>query len=179
MVYTAEGFTNNSPRYTMTQTPVNKSSARKSLCLFTNILDVKNKTAARIVGASKSNRKSIKSVTTLWSLKPKQKLNSKINDQINKSNFIMHHPQVVQSPIFNYCLKVNIYSHTEPQLVTKLLLQVSVQEIFNSLVSVPVDDGLKEARDAENNIIISDSILRSLLTSQLKNVIKIQGNMWF
>ena len=87
----------------------------------------------------------------------------------------MHHPQVLQSPIFNYCLKVNIYGHTETQLVPKLLLQFSVRELHKSLVSDPVYYGLKEARDAQNNIIISDSTLRLLLPPQFKNVIKIQG----
>ena len=79
----------------------------------------------------------------------------------------MHHPQVVQSPIFNDCLKVNIYGHTRPQNVPILLLQMFVRELNNSLVSYPKDGGLKEARNAENNIIISDSTLRSLLPTQL------------
>ena len=41
MVSTPEGVTYNSPNAPMTSTPVNKPSASKSLCLFTNILDVK------------------------------------------------------------------------------------------------------------------------------------------
>ena len=45
MVSTPEGFTNNSPISPMTPTPVKKQSARKSLCLFNTIIDVKNKTA--------------------------------------------------------------------------------------------------------------------------------------
>ena len=51
----------------------------------------------------------------------KAKRKFKINDQINKSlyNWIMHHPQVVQSPAVNDCLKVKIDGHTEPQLVPK------------------------------------------------------------
>ena len=36
---------------------------------------------------------------------------------------------------------------TEPQLVPKLLLQVFVRELHNSLVSDPNDGGLKYARD--------------------------------
>ena len=52
---------------------------------------------------------------------------------------------------------------TESQLVPKLLLQVSVRELHNSLVSDPNDCGLKDARDEDGNIIISDSTLRSLL----------------
>ena len=119
---------------------------------------MKKRTATRKVGDDKSKSKAIKSGTTPWALKQKRKVISKTNDQINKSlyNCIIHHPKVFQSPIFNDCLKVNIDCHTEPQLVPKWLLRVSVRELLNSLVSDPVDGGLKEARDADNNIIISD-----------------------
>ena len=82
----------------------------------------------------------------------------------------MHNPQVVKSPIVNYCLKVNIDGHTEPQLLPKLLLQVSVREVHKNLVSDPDNGVLKESRDAENNIIVSDSTLRSLLPPQLKKM---------
>ena len=43
MVSTPEGVTDNSLNMTMPSTPVKKISARKSLCLFTNILYVKPK----------------------------------------------------------------------------------------------------------------------------------------
>ena len=82
--------------------------------------------------------------------------------------WITRHPQVVQSPISNACLKVMFYDNTAPQLVPNFLLQLSVIELHNILVSDPNDGGLKEARDDENNIIISDSTLRSLLPPQLK-----------
>ena len=59
----------------------------------------------------------------------------------------MHHPQVVQSPIVNDFLKAKIDGHTKPQLVPKLLLRVSVREIYNNLVSDANNGGLKEARD--------------------------------
>ena len=90
----------------------------------------------------------------------------------------MHHTQVVQSPIFNDCLKVKIDGHTEPQLVSTLLLHVYVRELHNYLVSAKIDGGLKEARDEDDNIIISDSTLRSLLPPQFKNVIKMQVHVW-
>ena len=61
----------------------------------------------------------------------------------------MHHPQVVQSPIFNDCLKVKIDGPTELKLVSKILLQVSVIELHKNLVSDTYNGGLKEARDAE------------------------------
>ena len=55
----------------------------------------------------------------------------------------MHHPQVVQSPIVNDCLKVKIDGHTEPQLVPKLLLHVCVREPHNNLVSNTDTGGIK------------------------------------
>ena len=42
---TPEGVTDNIPNVHMTSSPFKKPSARKSLCLFTNILDVKPKIA--------------------------------------------------------------------------------------------------------------------------------------
>ena len=68
----------------------------------------------------------------------------------------------------NDCLKVNINGQNEPQLVIKLLLHVYIRELHNNIVSKTVDGGIKEARDKDNNIIISDSTLRSLLTPQLE-----------
>ena len=55
---------------------------------------------------------------------------------------------------------------TEPQLLPKLLLQVSVRELHNSLVSDPNHGGLKDTRDEDGKIIISDSTLRLLLPPQ-------------
>ena len=58
--------------------------------------------------------------------------------------------------------------HKEPRLVPKYLLQLSVQELHNSLVGDPNDGGLKDASDKDYNIIISDSTLLSPLSPQLK-----------
>ena len=84
-----------------------------------------------------------------------------MNDQIkhNMYTWIASHTQVVQSPISSDCLKVMFDDHTEPQLVPKHLLQVSVRELHNSLVSDTNDGGLKDARDEDGKIIISDSTL--------------------
>ena len=84
----------------------------------------------------------------------------------------------MQSPIANVCLKVRIDVYTETQLVPKLLLPVSVREPHNNLVSATKYVGLKEVRDEDDNIIISDSTLPSLLLPQFKNVVKIQGYVW-
>ena len=55
----------------------------------------------------------------------------------------MNRPKFLQSPIFNDCMKVNIDGYTRLKIVLKLLLQVSVRKFHSSLVSVPVDCGLK------------------------------------
>ena len=100
---------------------------------------------------------------------------TKINEQIKRNlyTWITRHPQVVQSPISNDCLKVVLYDQIEPQLVPKLLLQVSVREPHNSLVSDPNDGGIKDARDEDGKIIISDSTLQSLLPPQLKKCLHV------
>ena len=74
----------------------------------------------------------------------------------------------MKSPILNYCLKVIFDDQKEPQMFPKVLLQVYVKELHNSLVGDPNDGGLKEARGEENNIVISDSELQTLLPPQLK-----------
>ena len=84
--------------------------------------------------------------------------------------WITCYPQVFQSLISNYCLKVMFDDHTEPQLVTKLLLKVSVREMYNSIVSDPNDGVLKDTRYEYDNIIISDSKLCSLSPPQLKQM---------
>ena len=65
---------------------------------------------------------------------------------------------------------MKIDGYTELQIVQKIWSQVSVRELHNNLVSDIDNFGLKEARYEENNIIISDSTLRSLLPPQLKNI---------
>ena len=70
-------------------------------CLITNILYAKKKVSIRQVRAAKSKHKAIRSGTRLRENKTKRKVNSRINYHIKKYlyNWIMRHPQVVQSPI--------------------------------------------------------------------------------
>ena len=77
--------------------------------------------------------------------KKKQKGHSKISEEIRKSlyNWIVYHPQVMQSPIANDFMKVKIYGYTEPQLVTKTLFHISVKEIHKNLFIVTKDGRLK------------------------------------
>ena len=132
----------------MTSTPVKKPSDGKSLCLFITILDVKPKTAKHRIVAEESKRKAMKEGNSLWNNKTKRKGYSKINEQIKRNLYawITRHPQVFQSPISNNCLRVMFDDQTEPQLVPKHLLQVSVRELHHSLVSDPNDGGIKDSR---------------------------------
>ena len=47
---------------------------------------------------------------------------------------------------------------------------MSVRELHNILVSDPNDGGLKDTRDEDGNIIISDSTFQSLFPPQLKQI---------
>ena len=71
ILYNPEGATDNSPNIHMKSKPVEKPSARKSLCLFTNILDVKPTAAKCRFVAAKSRRKSMKVCNSLWTKKQK------------------------------------------------------------------------------------------------------------
>ena len=53
MVSIIEGVTDNIPNVPMTSTPLKKPSTRKSLCIFTNILNIKPKTEKRRIVAAK------------------------------------------------------------------------------------------------------------------------------
>ena len=85
---TLEGFTDNSPNVHMKSSPVKKPSARKSLCLFTNILDVKPKTSKRSFVAAKSRRKSMKFCKSLWTKKQDKK---GIQKSMSRSNVTCIH----------------------------------------------------------------------------------------
>ena len=78
----------------MPSTPAKKTSARKSLCLFKNILDVKPKTVKRRFVAAKYTQKAMKVGNSPWTKIAKQKGHSKINEQIKRilNTWITRHP---------------------------------------------------------------------------------------
>ena len=60
--------------------------------------------------------------------------------------------------------------HAKTQLVPKIVLWVSIWELHHKMVSPPEEGVLKEARDADNNIISINSTLRNMLPPQLKKI---------
>ena len=83
---TPEGVTDNSPNVHMISTPVKKSSAKKALRLFTNILAVKPTTAERHFVAAKYRRKDMIVCNNLWTTKKKGHSKS-----MSRSNIICIH----------------------------------------------------------------------------------------
>ena len=69
LLCTPERFTDNIPNVHMTSSPVKKPSARKTLCLFTKIFDVKPKTAKLRIVAENPNAKPPKWVIAFGPIK--------------------------------------------------------------------------------------------------------------
>ena len=97
----------------------------------------------------------IKYGNTPWALKQNRKEHSKISEEKSKYlyNLIIHHPQVVQSPISNDCMKVKIDGYNELQLFPEFLFQVSVRELGDNLVSATKYGGLKRLWMVYNPVI--------------------------
>ena len=104
------------------------SSARKFLSQIYKLLEVKLKTSVQILGASITNHEEIMNGTYLWYSITKWKGYKHINAHIKQGvyNWILLHPQVVQSPIENDFLKVSVDGHTK-KYIPKMLLQVSIR----------------------------------------------------
>ena len=146
--------------------------ARKSLKTNSNTLGFKPKTAVRRLCDSKHKPLAIKSGNELWSHVKTLRGRTLIIDAVKKAlhKLIVNHPSVIKPPIARDCLQIKIYGQTKKQTMPRLLFQTSILELNNSMVISYTNVGLKDSIDKENNIIISDSILRNILPPQLKNM---------
>ena len=126
MVSTPEVFSENSPLSSGPFMSTKQPKARKPLCKFATTLNVKPKTYIHRICADKSKCKEIISCSQVWSKIPNIQGHTKINEHVNIAFYywILCHPQIVQSPIANNCLKITINRKTAPQLVSRFLLQV-------------------------------------------------------
>jgi hypothetical protein len=86
-----------------------------------------------------------------WSRVKPWKGFSKITPEIHERlhQWIVDHPQVVQSPITNNTLLLLDRESGLTIHVPKLLLEISIRELHNDLIAPPTSGGLAEARDAE------------------------------
>ena len=65
---------------------------------------------------------------------------------------------------------MSLEGHAETQLFTNFLLQVSIQELHISMVIPQEEGGIKEARYAYNNIIISEYTIHNTITNKRKKM---------
>ena len=124
---------------------------------FNNVLEVKNN-SYRPVGDAKYERKAIKYGNTPWALKQKRKGHSKISEEIKKSlyNWITHHPQVVQSPIANDCLKLELMVKLNRKLFQKFYCRC-LPDNFITILLVP--QKMVDSNKQEMKMIISLSVI--------------------
>ena len=74
-------------------------------------------------------------------IETKAKRAVKFSEEIRKSlyNWIIHHPQVVQSPVVNNSLNVKIDGYIEPQLFVTLAIFFNARGLFPYSISWPLD----------------------------------------
>ena len=89
----------------------------------------------------------------------------------------MKNSNVRQSPITRDTLLIADADSKVKCRVPKLLLEFSMQQLYNELIASPDDGGLVGARHAEtNDVIISDAMLCSLSPTQLRQMTDNQKN---
>ena len=81
----------------------------------------------------------------------------------------MKNSNVSQSPIIRDTLLIADADTKIKRRVPKLLLECSMQQLHNELIASPDDVGLVRARHSiKNDVIISETMLRSLAPPQLR-----------
>ena len=106
-----------------------------------------------------------------WSIKPCIVRTKKISKTLRQEivDWIMKNSNVRQSPITRDTLLIAYADSKVKRRVPKLLLECSMWQLHNELISSPYDGGLLGARHAEtNDVIISDTMLRYLAPPQLR-----------
>ena len=82
---------------------------------------------------------------------------------------MMKNSNVRQSPITRDTILIADADTKEKCRLPKLLLECSMQQLHNELITSPDDGGLVGARHAiTNDVIISDTMIRSLAPPQLR-----------
>ena len=106
-----------------------------------------------------------------WSIKPCIVRTKKTSKALRKETveWIMKNSNVRQSPITRDTLLIADADTKVKRRVPKLLLECSMRQMHNELIASPDDGGLVGARHViTNDVIISDTMLRSLAPPQLR-----------
>jgi hypothetical protein len=131
-------------------------------------------TGMRLLKSATRKRKQLtgKEEGALWASVKRRKGYSKISPEVREEllDWIANHENVISSPIAKDALLVLNSETREKEQVGKLLLEIYVRELHNSLIGKEEDGGLACARDANGNVAISDTALRYLLPPQLRKM---------
>jgi hypothetical protein len=106
-----------------------------------------------------------------WSIKPRGVRIKKVSKDLRARlvEWILKNPNVRQSPITRDTLIIKDVETGVKRSVPKLLLECSMRQLHNELIAPPDQGGLLGARHHESNdVIISDTMLRSLVPPELR-----------
>ena len=98
----------------------------------------------------------------------------------NMNEWIGNHPQVLNSPISNNIVLVPDHNQPGKKIrCSKLLLQISIREIHNDLISEIFIYQFKEAIDESKvKTLISDTSLRAIIPKNVGNDRQVQTYAW-
>ena len=122
----------------------------------------------------------VKNTAVKWSIKPYIVRTKKVSKALRQElvDWIMKNSHVRQYPITCDTLLIADAYSKKKRRVPKLLLECSMRQLHNELIASPDDGGLVGSRHAEtNDVIISDTMLRSLSPSQLRPMTDIHQMM--
>ena len=147
--------------------------------VFKDLLGCSLSTAYRRLDQAASTREHLKANINNnqvnWSQKPPILRSKKVSNELRQQvvEWILKNNHVRESPIARDTLLISHTSSTIKQRVPKLLLECSMRQLHNELIASPEDGGLLGARkpyteDGPGEVIISDTMLRSLAPPQLR-----------
>eukprot|EP00978_Attheya_sp_CCMP212_P035056 scaffold150474_cov61-Attheya_sp.AAC.1 len=85
--------------------------------------------------------------------------------------WVLRNGNVRESPIVRDTLLIDEHGNGVRTRVPKLLLECSVRELHNTLISPTSEGGLEEAKDrVTGEVIISDTMLRNIMPAQIRRM---------
>ena len=92
---------------------------------------------------------------------------------------ILKNSNVRESPIAHDTLLITYVEYGLKRRVPKLLLEFSMRQLHTNIIASPDDGGLLGARHSDtNDVISSDTMLRSLELPQIRPIMDHQKMMW-
>eukprot|EP00978_Attheya_sp_CCMP212_P034636 scaffold146167_cov65-Attheya_sp.AAC.1 len=111
--------------------------------------------------------------TVKWAVKPRIVCTKKVDDALIQKvvAWVLRNSNIRESPIVRDTLLIAEDSDGVKTRVPKLLLECSVCELHNELISPTLEGGLEEAKDrVTGEVIISDTMVRSIMPAQIRRI---------